>query len=67
MISRLQVCYYHLLLILKEAVVPACSLRSSRHFTREDKTKSWKKMINVAVSGAAGMIANHLLFKIVMW
>ncbi|KAM0019468.1 putative malate dehydrogenase (NADP(+)) [Helianthus debilis subsp. tardiflorus] len=30
----------------------------------EDETKSWKKMINVAVSGAAGMIANHLLFKL---
>ncbi|KAL8257770.1 hypothetical protein R6Q59_029811 [Mikania micrantha] len=30
----------------------------------EDETKSWKKMINVAVSGAAGMISNHLLFKL---
>ncbi|XP_057472139.1 malate dehydrogenase [NADP], chloroplastic-like [Actinidia eriantha] len=30
----------------------------------EDATKSWKKLINIAVSGAAGMISNHLLFKL---
>ncbi|XP_024017423.1 malate dehydrogenase [NADP], chloroplastic isoform X2 [Morus notabilis] len=30
----------------------------------EEETKSWKKMINIAVSGAAGMISNHLLFKL---
>lgn len=30
----------------------------------EEEPKSWKKMVNVAVSGAAGMIANHLLFKL---
>lgn len=30
----------------------------------DEKTKSWKKLIKVAVSGAAGMISNHLLFKI---
>ncbi|KAL8533198.1 hypothetical protein ACS0TY_009444 [Phlomoides rotata] len=30
----------------------------------EEETKSWKKLVNVAVSGAAGMISNHLLFKI---
>ncbi|KAG6503761.1 malate dehydrogenase [NADP] 1, chloroplastic-like [Zingiber officinale] len=30
----------------------------------DDKTKSWKSLINIAVSGAAGMIANHLLFKL---
>ncbi|KAJ6349962.1 hypothetical protein OIU78_006204 [Salix suchowensis] len=30
----------------------------------EEETKSWKKLINVAVSGAAGMISNHLLFKL---
>nr|KYP60678.1 hypothetical protein KK1_023087 [Cajanus cajan] len=30
----------------------------------EEETRSWKKLINIAVSGAAGMIANHLLFKI---
>ncbi|KAH6804937.1 lactate/malate dehydrogenase family protein [Perilla frutescens var. frutescens] len=30
----------------------------------EEETKSWKKMVNVAVSGAAGMISNHLLFKL---
>ncbi|KAJ9175474.1 hypothetical protein P3X46_014025 [Hevea brasiliensis] len=30
----------------------------------EEGTKSWKKLINVAVSGAAGMISNHLLFKL---
>ncbi|XP_031372319.1 malate dehydrogenase [NADP], chloroplastic [Punica granatum] len=30
----------------------------------EEETKSWKKMINVSVSGAAGMISNHLLFKL---
>uniref|UniRef100_A0A2P2JL60 Malate dehydrogenase [NADP], chloroplastic n=1 Tax=Rhizophora mucronata TaxID=61149 RepID=A0A2P2JL60_RHIMU len=30
----------------------------------EEQTKSWKKLVNVAVSGAAGMIANHLLFKL---
>eukprot|EP00270_Netrium_digitus_P014387 TRINITY_DN487_c0_g1_i2.p1 TRINITY_DN487_c0_g1~~TRINITY_DN487_c0_g1_i2.p1 ORF type:complete len:448 (+),score=77.23 TRINITY_DN487_c0_g1_i2:132-1475(+) len=29
----------------------------------ELKQKTWKKMIRVAVSGAAGMISNHLLFK----
>lgn len=31
---------------------------------QEEETKLWKKMINVAVSGAAGMISNHLLFKV---
>ena len=31
---------------------------------QDDKTKSWKKLVNVAVSGAAGMISNHLLFKV---
>ncbi|XP_051130916.1 malate dehydrogenase [NADP], chloroplastic [Andrographis paniculata] len=30
----------------------------------DEETKSWKKLINIAVSGAAGMIANHLLFKL---
>ncbi|KVI04998.1 Lactate dehydrogenase/glycoside hydrolase, family 4, C-terminal [Cynara cardunculus var. scolymus] len=30
----------------------------------DEETKSWKKMINIAVSGAAGMISNHLLFKL---
>ncbi|GLJ04822.1 hypothetical protein SUGI_0004350 [Cryptomeria japonica] len=30
----------------------------------EEKPKSWRKLIKVAVSGAAGMISNHLLFKI---
>ncbi|KAH1072860.1 hypothetical protein J1N35_025188 [Gossypium stocksii] len=30
----------------------------------EEETKSWKKLINIAVSGAAGIISNHLLFKI---
>uniref|UniRef100_K7N4G1 Malate dehydrogenase [NADP], chloroplastic n=1 Tax=Glycine max TaxID=3847 RepID=K7N4G1_SOYBN len=30
----------------------------------EEETRSWKKLINIAVSGAAGMIANHLLFKL---
>lgn len=30
----------------------------------EEKPKSWKKLIKVAVSGAAGMISNHLLFMI---
>ncbi|XP_055830300.1 malate dehydrogenase [NADP], chloroplastic [Solanum dulcamara] len=30
----------------------------------EEETCSWKKMITVSVSGAAGMIANHLLFKL---
>ncbi|OMO62786.1 hypothetical protein COLO4_32898 [Corchorus olitorius] len=30
----------------------------------EEETKSWKKLINIAVSGAAGMISNHLLFKL---
>ncbi|GAU16986.1 hypothetical protein TSUD_37440 [Trifolium subterraneum] len=32
----------------------------------EEETKSWKKLINIAVSGAAGMISNHLLFKVVI-
>ncbi|XAR52312.1 Malate dehydrogenase (NADP(+)) [Bertholletia excelsa] len=30
----------------------------------ENETKTWKKTINIAVSGAAGMISNHLLFKL---
>ncbi|KAK8945136.1 hypothetical protein KSP39_PZI008190 [Platanthera zijinensis] len=30
----------------------------------DDKTKSWKSLISIAVSGAAGMISNHLLFKL---
>ncbi|KAF8675229.1 hypothetical protein HU200_047898 [Digitaria exilis] len=30
----------------------------------EEETKSWKKVVNVALSGAAGMISNHLLFKL---
>ncbi|KAG9158362.1 hypothetical protein Leryth_024242 [Lithospermum erythrorhizon] len=30
----------------------------------EEETKSWKKLIKIAVSGAAGMISNHLLFKL---
>ncbi|KAF9597533.1 hypothetical protein IFM89_019447 [Coptis chinensis] len=32
-----------------------------------EETKSWKSLINIAVSGAAGMISNHLLFKIQQW
>lgn len=32
--------------------------------SQEEETKSWKKLINIAVSGAAGMISNHLLFKV---
>ncbi|GAV64749.1 Ldh_1_N domain-containing protein/Ldh_1_C domain-containing protein [Cephalotus follicularis] len=31
---------------------------------QEEETKSWKKAISIAVSGAAGMISNHLLFKL---
>ncbi|CAN6210136.1 unnamed protein product [Urochloa humidicola] len=32
---------------------------------REDEeTKTWKKVVSIAVSGAAGMISNHLLFKL---
>ncbi|XP_028782522.1 malate dehydrogenase [NADP], chloroplastic isoform X2 [Neltuma alba] len=30
----------------------------------EEETRTWKKLINIAVSGAAGMISNHLLFKL---
>ncbi|XP_068651835.1 malate dehydrogenase [NADP], chloroplastic [Aristolochia californica] len=30
----------------------------------EEETKSWKRLIKIAVSGAAGMISNHLLFKL---
>ncbi|XP_075513468.1 malate dehydrogenase [NADP], chloroplastic-like [Primulina tabacum] len=30
----------------------------------EEETQSWKKLINIAVSGAAGMISNHLLFRL---
>eukprot|EP00252_Welwitschia_mirabilis_P000287 TRINITY_DN1031_c0_g1_i1.p1 TRINITY_DN1031_c0_g1~~TRINITY_DN1031_c0_g1_i1.p1 ORF type:complete len:446 (-),score=114.74 TRINITY_DN1031_c0_g1_i1:543-1880(-) len=30
----------------------------------EQKPKTWKKLIKIAVSGAAGMISNHLLFKL---
>lgn len=29
-----------------------------------EKTRNWKPIIKIAVSGAAGMISNHLLFKI---
>ena len=31
---------------------------------QEEKQKSWKKLIKVAISGAAGMISNHLLFMV---
>jgi malate dehydrogenase (NADP+) len=31
---------------------------------QEEETRSWKKLINIAVSGAAGMISKHLLFKL---
>ncbi|XP_021761329.1 malate dehydrogenase [NADP], chloroplastic isoform X1 [Chenopodium quinoa] len=31
---------------------------------KEETTKSWKKMITIAISGAAGTISNHLLFKL---
>jgi malate dehydrogenase (NADP+) len=30
----------------------------------DQRSKTWKKMVRVLVSGAAGMIANHLLFKL---
>lgn len=30
----------------------------------ESRTQNWKKTINVAVSGAAGQISNHLLFML---
>ncbi|KAM1140050.1 hypothetical protein TB2_040112 [Malus domestica] len=30
----------------------------------EEETKSWKKLINIAVSGATGMISNHLLLQV---
>jgi len=30
----------------------------------ENKSKNWKPMIKIAVSGAAGQISNHLLFKL---
>lgn len=33
-------------------------------YLQEEETKSWKKLINIAVSGVAGMISNHLLFKV---
>jgi len=37
-------------------------------FLQEENSRSWKKLINIGVSGAAGMIANHLLFKVsVFW
>ncbi|KAL6573473.1 Malate dehydrogenase, cytoplasmic [Orobanche hederae] len=32
--------------------------------SQEEETKSWKKLVNISVSGAAGMISNHLLFKL---
>lgn len=31
---------------------------------QEETPKSWKKLLRIAVSGAAGTISNHLLFKI---
>nr|GMC52022.1 malate dehydrogenase [NADP], chloroplastic [Ipomoea batatas] len=34
------------------------------NISQEEETSSWKKLINVSVSGAAGMISNHLLFKL---
>lgn len=30
----------------------------------DERQRTWKKTVRVAVSGAAGMIANHLLFKL---
>ncbi|KAK8459438.1 hypothetical protein SEVIR_2G142300v4 [Setaria viridis] len=30
----------------------------------DEETKTWKKVVNIAVSGAAGTISNHLLFKL---
>lgn len=36
------------------------------HLLQEDPnlTKSWKKTMRVAVTGAAGQISNHLLFMV---
>ncbi len=36
---------------------------------QEDKslTRNWKKTIKVAVTGASGNIANHLLFMVRVW
>lgn len=31
---------------------------------KDDPPRSWKKLLRIGVSGAAGMISNHLLFKI---
>ncbi|KAI5080783.1 hypothetical protein GOP47_0003966 [Adiantum capillus-veneris] len=31
---------------------------------QEEQPKTWKKLLRIAVSGAAGTISNHLLFKI---
>ncbi|KAK7289939.1 hypothetical protein RIF29_03994 [Crotalaria pallida] len=39
-------------------------VQPSYRLNEEEETRSWKKLINIAVSGAAGMISNHLLFKI---
>ncbi|KAL2943299.1 Malate dehydrogenase [NADP] chloroplastic [Bienertia sinuspersici] len=47
--------------------IKLCILYSDRAFLKcfqEEETKSWKKMITIAVSGAAGTISNHLLFKL---
>ncbi|GAB2215237.1 hypothetical protein Drorol1_Dr00019618 [Drosera rotundifolia] len=58
------------------AAVPAAELAKSRaaecygvfcltyDLKAEEETKTWKKLTTVAVSGAAGMISNHLLFKL---
>ncbi|KAK1551614.1 hypothetical protein Q3G72_001328 [Acer saccharum] len=55
--------------IAVEAAVPKFKIDSHDVFCltydlkSEEEAKSWKKTINIAVSGAAGMICNHLLFK----
>ncbi|KAK3124145.1 hypothetical protein QOZ80_8AG0641120 [Eleusine coracana subsp. coracana] len=38
--------------------------RTTYDLQGDEKPKSWKKMVSIAVSGAAGMISNHLLFKL---
>jgi len=51
---------YILVLCTNLSFLPSNGTQDSEHC----KSKSWKKLVSIAVSGAAGMISNHLLFKV---
>lgn len=56
--------YFKVIHVLKLSVHQCLEPKVCNGRYQEEETKSWKKLINVAVSGAAGMISNHLLFKV---